>query len=355
MRHDGGEINHRHKEEETVNKITTMGLDLAKNVFHLMGFDGRGKEVRKKTLRRSQMLGYFTQLAPCLVGMEACASAHYWGRELTKLGHTVRLLPAQHVKPFVRGNKNDYNDARAIAEAMNRPGMRCVTIKTVAQQDAQALHRLRQGALDDRTALCNRLRGLLGEYGLVAPKGVSALRRRVPQLLEDPENGLSDFFRRLLAQDYRRFQELDTHIEAYTKELKAHSRQNEACQRLQTIPGFGPILASRFHSVVGDGQAYRRGRDVSAAVGVVPRQHSSGGKNVLLGISKRGDRHLRTLLIHGARSVVRSAANKDDRLSRWTNKIRAERGHNKAAVALANKMARIGWAVLHNNTVYQAA
>jgi len=343
------------REEETMDKITTVGLDLAKNVFHVVGFNARGNEVMKKMLRRTQMLGFFTQLPPCRIGMEACAGAHYWGRELSERGHTVRLIPAQHVRPFVRGNKNDYNDARAIAEAMNRPGMRCVGIKTVAQQDAQALHRLRQGALDDRTALCNRLRGLLGEYGLVAPKGVSALRRRVPQLLEDAENGLSDCFRRLLAQDYQRWQELDAHIEAYTKELKAHSRRSEACRRLQTIPGFGPIVASRFHSVVGDGQAYRRGRDVSASLGIVPRQHSSGGKNVLLGISKRGDRHLRALLVHGARSVVRSAANKDDRLSRWVNKIRAERGANKAAVALANKMARIGWAVLHNNTVYQAA
>ncbi|NOZ09699.1 MAG: IS110 family transposase [Gammaproteobacteria bacterium] len=337
-----------------MNKITTIGLDLAKNIFHLIGFDARGKEVKKKMLRRSQMLEFFAQLPPCLIGMEACASAHYWGRELTRLGHTVRLIPAQHVKPFVQGNKNDYNDARAIAEAIDRPKIHYVAIKTVDQQDAQALERLRQGALDDRTALCNRLRGLLGEYGLVVPKGVNVLRRRIPELLEDAKNGLSEFFRRLLAQDYQRLQELDVHIVRYTQELKAHSQRSDACQRLQTIPGYGPILASRFHGVVGDGKAYRRGRDVSAALGVVPRQHSSGGKNVLLGISKRGDGHLRALLIHGARSVVRHAAKKDDRLSRWINKIQAERGYNKATVALANKMARIGWAVLRNNTLYQA-
>lgn len=201
--------------------------------------------------------------------------------------------------------------------------------------------------------MSNRLRGLLGERGLVAPKGVNVLRRRIPEILEDGENGLSDFYRCLLARDYQRLQELDAHIEAYTQELLTHSQQNDACQRLQSIPGFGPIVASVFHSQVGDGRAYRRGRDVAASIGLVPKQHSSGGKNVLLGISKRGDRYLRSLLVHGARAVVIQATNKEDRLSRWINKLRAERGYNKATVALANKMARIGWAVLANNTVYR--
>ena len=338
-----------------MSNITTVGLDLAKNVFHVMCCDVHGKIVRKKMLKRPQVLEYFANLSPCLVGMEACASAHYWARELGALGHQVKLLPPRYVKPYVRGNKNDYNDALAIAEAITRPQMRVVSVKTTEQQDIQALHRLRERRLADRTALCNQLRGLLAEYGLIFPKGVNVLRRRVPELLENAENGLSALFRRLLAQGYQQLQELDEHIDVYTEEMMRQSQQDEACQRLQTIPGFGPIVAGVFHSAVGNGDAYRRGRDVSASLGLVPRQHSSGGKEVLLGISKRGDRYLRSLLVHGARSVVIQAAKKDDRLSRWVNKVKAARGFNKAVVALANKMARTGWAVLANKTVYQAA
>lgn len=336
-------------------KITTVGLDLAKNVFHVVCCDKQGKMLRKKMLRRSQVLQYFANLPSCLVGMEACASAHYWARELEKLGHEVRLIPPHFVKPYVQGNKNDYNDALGIAEAVRRPQMRFVSIKSVEQQDIQALHRLRERRLQERTALCNQLRGLLAEYGIILPKGVNNLRRRLPELLEDGENGLSDAFRRLLAEEYLRFQELDGHIDFYTKEVAAHNREHKACSRLQTIPGYGPILASAFYSRIGNGKEYRRGRDVSASLGVVPRQHSSGGKEVLLGISKRGDRYLRSLLIHGARSVVIQADRKDDQLSRWVNRIRARRGFNKAVVALANKMARMGWAILANQTSYRSA
>ncbi len=337
-----------------MDKITTIGLDLAKTVFHVVGCNEHGKIIRKRMLKRSQVLVYFANLPVSLVGMEACASAHYWARELGALGHKVKLIPPQYVKPYVRGNKNDYNDALAIAEAVVRPEMRFVGVKTPEQQDIQALHRLRERRLGDRTALCNQLRGLLAEYGLVFPKGVSTLRRCLPELLEDAGNGLSDLFRRLLAQGYQQLQELDGHIDFYTRELVRQSQQDDACQRLQTIPGFGPIVASVFHSVVGGGEAYRRGRDVSASVGLVPRQHSSGGKEVLLGISKRGDRYLRSLLIHGARSVVIQAKRKEDRLSRWINRLVSARGFNKAVVALANKMARIGWVILAKKTTYQA-
>lgn len=336
-----------------MNKITTVGLDLAKNVFHGVCCDEHGKVVRKKMLKRSQVLTYFAKL-PNLVGMEACASAHHWARELEALGHQVKLIPPQHVKAYLRGNKNDYNDALAVAEAVIRPQMRFVEIKTEAQQDVQALHRLRERRIQERTALCNQLRGLLAEYGLILPKGINVVRRRLPALLEDGENGLSDFFRRLLAQSYRQLQELDAHIDVYGEELKRYSRQSEACQRLQTIPGFGPIVSSAFISHVATGKCYRRGRDVSASIGLVPRQHSSGGKQVLLGISKRGNRYLRCLLIQGARAVVYKAANKDDPLSRWINRISDRRGINRAIVALANKMARIGWAILRNKTAYQA-
>ena len=337
-----------------MNKMTTIGLDLAKKVFHVVCCDRHGKVVSRKMLKRSQVLRYFANLQTCLVGMEACASAHYWARELGALGHQVKLIPPQYVKPYVRGNKNDYNDALAISEAVIRPEMRFVSVKTAEQQDIQALHRLRERGIQSRTALCNQLRGLLAEYGLILPLGVNVLRRSLPGLLEDGENDLSVFFRSLLSESYHQLLELDAHIAFYTQSLMDYSRQNEACRRLQTIPGYGPIVASVFYSMVGTGEAYQRGRGVSAAVGLVPRQHSSGGQEVLLGISKRGDRYLRSLLVHGARSVVSRATNKDDRLSRWINKIRAERGYNKAAVALANKMARIGWAILTHKTVYQA-
>jgi transposase len=334
-------------------EITTVGLDLAKNVFHLVGCNAYGKEVMRKVLKRGQVLAYFSNLPSCLIGMEACAGAHFWARQFEKCGHKVRLIPPQHVKAYVRGNKNDYNDARAIAEAVCRPDIRFVAVKTVEQQDLQALHRLRESRVVERTALCNQIRGLLAEYGIVLPQGVGVLRKRLPELLEDAENGLSEFFRPLLADCYRQLKEIDSHIELYTQVLKAHARHNEAIQRLQTIPGFGPIVASVFHAFVGDGQAFAKGRDVSAALGLVPKQHSSGGKTILLGISKRGDRYLRSLLVHAARSVVRLAARKDDPLSHWINHLKATRGHNKAAVALANKLARIGWAILSQDSVYR--
>ncbi len=336
-------------------EITTIGLDLAKNAFHVIGCNVHGKEVKRKMLRRSQVMAYFANLPPCLIGMEACSGAHFWARRFEDFGHEVRLIAPQHVKAYVRGNKNDYNDARAIAEAVCRPDMRFVAVKTVQEQDVQALHRLREAQVGERTALCNRIRGLLAEYGIVLPKGVGVVRKRLPELLEEGENGLSDFFRPLLANCYEQLQQIDAHIEFYTKELKRHAQHNEAVRRLQTVPGFGPIVGSVFHAFVGNGQAFRKGRDVSAALGLVPRQHSSGGKTVLLGISKRGDRYLRSLLVHGARSVVRLAVGKEDRLSRWINKLRSTRGYNKAAVALANKMARIGWAILSQNSVYRAA
>jgi transposase len=338
-----------------MNQSTTIGLDLAKNVFHVVCTNRQGKVVKKRMLRRFQVLTYFSNLPRSRVGREACASAHDWARELGALGHEVKLIPPQYVKPYVRGNKNDYNDALAIAEAVTRAEMRFVAIKTPAQQDSQALHRLRERCIGSRTALCNQLRGLLAEYGLIFPKGVNTLRRCLPALMAEGENGLSDLFRRLLVQSYQQLRELDGHIDGYTQELARQSRQEDACQRLQTIPGFGPIVASVFHSGVGQGEAYRRGRDVAASVGLVPRQHSRGGKEVLLGISKRGDRYLRSLLIHGARSVAIQAKRKDDRLSRWINRVASTRGFNKAVVALANKMARIGWVILAKKTTYQAA
>lgn len=335
--------------------ITTVGMDLAKNVFHIVGLDAHGHEKMKKRLSRNEVLKHFANLPACVVGMEACASSHYFARELRKLGHEAKLIPPQYVKAYVRGHKNDANDARAIAEAVRVPSMRFVTVKTVAQQDVQSLIRLREGAINARTAAANRLRGLLGEYGLVRAKRLSALRRALPEILEDGSCGLTDVFRRLIHQEHQHLLALTAHIDTLTAELTALSKQDDRVQRLQTAPGFGPIVASVFASVVGDGAQYQRGRDASAAVGLVPRQHSSGGKNVLLGISKRGDRYLRSLLIHGARAVVNAAPKKDDPLSRWINHLREKRGVNKATVAYANKMARIGWAILRHGTPYQPA
>jgi len=219
----------------------------------------------------------------------------------------------------------------------------------------QAIHRMRSQCIRDRTALSNSTRGLLGEYGIILPRGLATLRKSIHGLLENADNGLSDRFRNLLARRYEQLVELDEHIDFYTNELEILSQQDDSCQRLQTIPGFGPIVSSAFRSAIGDGHAYGHGRDVSASLGLVPRQHSSGGKNVLLGISKRGDRYLRSLLVHGARAVVVQAARKNDPLSKWINRIREERGWNKAVVAMANKLARIGWAILRYNTIYQPA
>lgn len=334
-------------------QITTIGMDLAKNVNHIVGVDASHHEVLKKKLRRNKVLEFFANLASCTVAMEACSGAHEWARQLEALGHRVLLIPPKLVKGYVQGNKNDYNDARAIIEASRRPRLRPVPIKTRQQQDLQALHRLRQRQIATRTALSNQIRGLLAEYGITLPKGLATLRRRLPEILEDAENGLSDLFRTLLNQCLQQLRALDKQVEFYTQRVQQEAAQSEPQQRLQTVAGFGPILASVFHGKVGDGRGFRRGRDVSAAVGVVPGQHSTGDKPRLLGISKRGDRYLRALLIHGARSVVSRADGKDDPQSRWIQRLVARRGKHKAIVALANKMARMGWAVLRHGTAYR--
>jgi transposase len=248
--------------------------------------------------------------------MEACGGSNYWARELQGLGHTVKLMDARYVKPYVKGNKNDFNDAEALAEAVRRPTMRFVPIKTVAQQDIQAIHRVRAGLVRQRTAMGNQLRGLLGEYGIVIPVGVASVRRRISEILEDAENGLSTGMRKLVAELYQRLVDVDASIKQYNQRLESVQQQDEASNRLRAVVGFGPVIATALASALGDGTAFKNGRQVSAWLGLVPKQHSTGGKTVLLGISKRGDRYLRTLLIHGARSVVRYADNKDDRLSR---------------------------------------
>lgn len=333
--------------------IKRIGIDLAKQVFQLHGVDNHEKVVLRKQLSRTKVLLYFQSLAPCLIGMEACGSSHYWARELQKLGHTVKLMAPQFVKPYVKGNKNDTNDAEAICEAVSRPNMRFVSIKTVAQQDIQAVHRIRNGLVKQRTAKINQIRGLLAEYGVVENKGVNVLRNALLSILEDAENGLSADFRILLEELRQDLITFDERISSLTEKINAIAKADEDTQRLQQIPGVGPITATALVSAVGDGKQFKCGRDLAAWLGLTPKQHSSGGKERLLGISKRGDAYLRTLLIHGARSVLRVSAKKTDSLNCWLQNVCDRRNKNIAAVALANKNARIIWAILTKKTNYQ--
>lgn len=332
---------------------TVIGLDIAKQIFHLVGLTASGKKTFKKTLRRSTLLPYFANLSPCVIGIEGCASSHHWARKLRKMGHQVKLLPAQHVKPYVRGNKNDYNDALAIAEASRLPEMREVSVKTIEQQSVQAIHRLRRGAVVDRTKLCNQVRGLLAEFGIVFAQGISTLRKKLPEILEAGDNELPWLFRDALSLKYKQLCQLDALVDKLTSAIENEAQKHEQTRQLQSIPGFGAIVASTYFSVIGDGKGFSKGRDVSASLGLVPRQHSSGGKNNLLGISKRGDKYLRSLLVHGARAVVNHADKKDDALSLWVTRLVKTRGKNKATVALANKLARIAWAVTTSGKAYQ--
>jgi transposase len=333
--------------------ITTVGLDLAKNIFQVHGVDERGHKALGKPLRRAQVLPFFANLPSCLVGMEACGGAHYWARELTKLGHTVRLIAPQFVKPYVKGNKNDANDAEAICEAVGRPHMRFVAVKTTAQQDLQARHRVRERYVAERTAKVNQVRGLLAEYGIVIGQGISQVRRRLPELLEDADNGLSDGARALFRELHEAVRHLDEQV-AHSDRMIGHlAKTSEPCQRLMQVPGIGPLIATALLAAVGDARVFEDGRQLAAWLGLVPRQDSSGGKPRLLGISKRGPTALRALLIHGARSVVRAAEHKTDTHSRWINALVQRRNKNIAAVAVANKNARTVWALLTRDADYR--
>jgi transposase len=329
--------------------ITTIGIDLAKSVFQVHGTNERGKAVLSKVLRRSQMMQFFTQLPPSLIGMEACGSAHFWARKLTTLGHTVKLMAPQFVKPYVKTNKNDARDAEAICEAVGRANMRFVSIKTPEQQALLALHRARQGFVRARTAQGNQIRGLLAELGLVMGKGRSQLERHIPDILEDAENGLSGMSRELFARLLEHFRHLDAQVQALEAQIKAWHREDAASRRLEQIPGIGPLTASALVASIGDARNFKNARQLSAWLGLVPRQCSSGGKPTLLGISKRGDVYLRTLLIHGARSTLRHAKPGD-----WGAALAERRNQNLAAVALANKNARIVWALLAHGRNFQS-
>jgi transposase len=309
----------------------------------------------KKQVKRQEMLTVFRQIEPCVVAMEACGSAHYWARELRRLGHEVRLIAAQFVKPYVKSGKNDANDAEAICEAASRPQMRYVAVKTAEQQAEQALHRVRSRLVKARTALANEIRGLLLEFGIVLPKGIAACRRLWAEVLEDGENGLPGLMRELLAQLSEELTQRDDDIAKLDNQIKRQCREDERMKRLLSIEGVGPISASAIVAAIGDARQFASGRDLSAWLGLVPDQHSSGGKERLGSISKRGDTYLRTLLIHGARAVVNACKNKADRKSLWLKGLMARRNKNIATVALANKNARIIWAVLARAEDYRAA
>ena len=332
--------------------IKTIGMDLAKNVFQLHGADSKGSTVLRKPLKRDQVLPFFANLVPCLVGMEACGSAHFWARKLTAMGHTVKLIPPQYVKPFVKRNKNDAADAEAICEAVVRPNMTSVPIKNLEQQAILSVHRARQGFVKARTAQANQIRGLLAEYGLAIPVGIRHIAPCVARFVDDEKNELPMSFRHLLQTLVAHLKMLDEQVGKLELEIKCWHRDCAQSTQLATVPGVGPITASALVASIGDAKNFTNGRQLAAWMGLVPRQHSTGGKTVLQGISKRGDSYLRTLLIHGARAVVRVSEHKVG-ADPWLRTLIARRNKNIAAVALANKNVRIIWSMLTHARDYE--
>jgi len=332
--------------------ITTVGLDVAKHVFQVHGIDKHGEVVVRKQLRRKEVVAYFTKLPACAIGMEAGSSSHYWARRLQGLGHTVKLMAPQFVRPYVKTNKNDARDAEAICEAVTRPSMRFVPIKTAEQQAILALHRARQGFVKARTAQANQLRSLLAEFGIVLRQGIHVLLREVPAIVSDDENGLLESVRDLFTRLLGHVKELDRHVTEVEQQILQWHKSNEQSRKLEKVPGIGPITASALVATIGDATAFHHGRQLAAWVGLVPRQYSTGGKIRLHGISKRGDVYLRTWLIHGARSVLRVAARHTDPTTRWLKDVQARRNANIAAVALANKHVRVVWALLAHDRDY---
>jgi transposase len=337
-------------------EITRVGLDLAKSVFQVHGVDRAGHKILGKKLKREQVLAFFATLPACLVGMEACGGAHYWARKLQALGHTVKLIPPQYVKPYVKTQKNDALDAEGICEAVGRPNMRFVAVKTLEQQSMLMLHNARRGCLKARNAKASEMRGELAEFGVVLPQGFNKLMEQLPDVIEDAGNELPVQMRHLLQRLYEQLRELAAQVSEFEAQIRRASRDTPACRRLEAIPGIGPLSATAFVAKIGDARNFANGRQVSSWMGVVPRQHSSGGKQVLLGITKHGDVYLRTLMIHGARSVLKAVLRQPAPDARWCWLVELvkRRGPNVAAVALANKNARTAWAVLAHDCDFEA-
>jgi transposase len=335
--------------------VARIGIDLAKNVFQVHGVDRNGNIIVQRPLPRAKMMAFFAALPPCLIGMEACAGAHYWARALLQQGHDVRLMAAQFVRPYRKNGKNDRNDAEAICEAVGRPHMRFVPVKSPEQQAVLSLHRVRQLRVAERTALVNQCRGLLAEYGIVMAQGIARLRRELPRILEDADNNLPDLAREIFAELRLRLIALDRDIAAYDQHIDRLAAQSEPAQRLMRLEGVGPLSATAIIASIDKGSCFKNGRQFAAWLGLTPRQHSSGGKTRLGSISKRGDVYLRTLLIHGSRSALLRTAHRTDAKSRWAEALKSRSNHNVAAVALAAKHARIIWAMLARAEPYRLA
>lgn len=332
--------------------IYVVGIDLAKEIFQIHGNDKYGRCVGKKRLTRKKLSEFLVNLPKCIVAMEACGGSSYWARKSLAAGHEVKLISPQFVKPFVKSNKNDAADAEAIAEAAVRPNMRFVSMKSAEQQDLQILHRVRERIVKERTAIGNQIRGFLQEYGLITAKGIIRLKLDLPGMIADEKNELTPTTREILLELLGQLRVADERVGIYDGKIKQISRESEICRRLEKIPGVGPMTSTTVLATLGDPKVFKNGRQFSAFVGLVPRQHSSGGKSVLLGISKRGDIYLRKLLIHGARAVIRFCDTRDDPRSRWVQKLVSHCGKNKAAVALANKNARTIWALMATGHEY---
>lgn len=341
------------KKGDTTMQVVRIGLDIAKQSFQVHGVDAHGKVVIRQHLSRSKVLAYFAQLPPCLVGLEACGGAHYWARELQKLGHDARLMAVAMIAPYRTNQKNDANDAEAICEAVSRPRTRFVPVKSEGQQAVLTVHRARELLVTERTALANQIRGLLMEYGMVIAQGIQRLRRALPELVTTET--LPALVREVVGELQERLGELDRRITEYDHRIEQLAKQNEATCRLMQVEGVGPLTATAVVATVGEGHAFQHGRQFAAWLGLVPKQHSTGGKTVLGRITKHGNVYLRTLLIHGARAVLQSSANRSDQKSRWVEAVRQRRGNNIAAVALAAKHARILWALLAHGQDYQLA
>lgn len=335
--------------------IASIGIDLGKTTFHLVALNHQGKVVVRKKFSRKQLLTYSANLPVSLVGLEACSGAHFLGAALRDQGHDVRLIPAQFVKPFVKSNKNDFLDAEAIAEAVTRQNMRFVPIKTDDQLDLQALHRVRDRLVQRRTALINQIRGFLLERGITLAKGRTNLRNHMPAILEDADQNLTPRLRHLLDRLWQEWKQLQSDIEHISEQIEQICAEDAACQRLRHIPGVGPLVATATVAAIGNGAAFHKGREFAAWLGLVPRQHSTGGKAKLGSISKRGNRYLRRMFVHGARAVLLRVKYDTGGFGRWVHQLEGRTARNKVIVAIANKLARITWAVLAKGVDYQHA
>ena len=341
------------REEPSNMQITTIGLDLAKNVFQVHGVDANGGDVVRRKLRRGELLRFFEKLPPCLVGMEACAGAHHWARQIAAFGHEVKLMPPAYVKPYVRRQKNDMADAAAICEAVSRPSMRYVPVKSAAQQAALLAHRGRSLLIRQRTSLINAIRAHCTEFGLVAAKGPANIACLIAAIRDEQNPLLPQEARPALSILVDQLQFLDDRIVAIEKEATAGRRLDDRVRRLMTIPGIGIITATAIAATVPDAGAFKSGREFAAWIGLVPRQQSSGGKERLGGISKMGDAYLRRLLISGAHAVISHAKRRKDIGETWLGRLMARKPGMVAAVALANKTARIAWAIMARGETYR--